>query len=331
MAHRISMTEQAIEPNQISERWRKPALVLWFVVVSFLLVLFAVGVPVRFDDLNSPGIPEAGTWIPGLPANLAAGALSHLNAGEVKALQSMGLTLPIYASYIVFFDIALVLVGVVIGLLIVWRKPDSWLALWIAVLVILIGTNGTSQVVPSLSRLWAGWGLVSLFILGYFGMIIQVYLFFMLPDGRFVPDWSRYLAIGFVGFVAGTSIFTIYRLLASELSEVIAFFLILLAVWVVLLGSGIAAQIFRYRRISNQVQRQQAKWLALGLAIVTVGFLFNSLFLNLSFYFAGTQRVILNLVRAPLVNLCLMFLAVGLAMSIFRYRLWDIDLIIRAP
>ena len=228
------------------------------------------------------------------------------------------------------FDVALVLVGVVIGSLIIWRKPDNWLALWIAILVIMVGTNGTSQVVPSLSRFWTGWSLISLFVLGYFGMISQVYLFFLLPDGRFVPDWSRYLGIGFIGFVAGTTVYIIYSLLVGSVSSVvIAVFISLVGIWAVFLGTGIAAQIFRYRRISNQVQRQQAKWLALGLAVVTVGFLFNAFFLNFSLYITGTPLVILNLVRAPFVNFCLMFLAVGLAMSTFRYRLWDIDLIIR--
>src|SRR4029079_9635129 len=39
------------------------------------------------------------------------------------------------------------------------------------------------------------------------------------------------------------------------------------------LASGLASQIYRYRRVSNAAQRQQTKWVVFGGALAIIGFI----------------------------------------------------------
>src|SRR5205085_8117220 len=100
--------------------------------------------------------------------------------------------------------------------------------------------------------------------------------------------------------------------------------------WFGMLGSGIASQVYRYRQVSSPAQRQQTKWLVVGLAAVILGFVVNIAFLLLAGSQApGQPRLVAYMLRVTLANLCMLLLPICLAFSILRYRLWDIDLIIR--
>jgi hypothetical protein len=98
------------------------------------------------------------------------------------------------------------------------------------------------------------------------------------------------------------------------------------------MGLGAYAQIFRYRYISTPTERQQTKYVVWGLVIAFatafLAFLVN--YLGRSFIpspLVSMQLKLLSLTITLLVALPLLPLSV--ALSILRYRLWDIDLLIR--
>jgi hypothetical protein len=105
------------------------------------------------------------------------------------ALQSLGLSLQAYAAYRVAFDVALALTSLVMGLLIFWRRPDDWLALWVSLLLVLLGTNSVSPFVQTLASVWPNAAWVSLGG-GFLGMTSNVYLCWLpLSSTRFLqPD-----------------------------------------------------------------------------------------------------------------------------------------------
>ena len=320
------MVQDSQDYTHIIGPTRAVILTLTLLVTTIMLGIFLRGVPARFEQLATLVSPDDAVLVPGLTPMEEAGPLSRLGPEDKAALASLGVSMSAYAAYILFWDLAVVLVGLIIALVIFLRKSDSWMAIWIAYVVVLLGTNGVSFVVPSLSQQQSGWMLVSL-LFGTTGMASHVLLFFLAPDGRFIPRWTWLLGLGFAGAILGAGIVAVRALPDILIGMIIL--LLLFPIWFILLGVGIVAQIYRYLRISNPAQRQQTKWVAFGLGMTMVGISLNVIMLNTSYQVAGSQRLILNLVRAPLVNLCLMFLALSLAFSIFRYKLWDIDLIIR--
>ena len=82
----------------------------------------------------------------------------------------------------------------------------------------------------------------------------------------------------------------------------------------------LACQVYRYRRVLTLIERQQTKWFLLGLGLIVV-------LIPIAIYIGITGRggFVSDLSEVAL----WMPLYFGLAVAILRYRLWDIDVIIR--
>jgi hypothetical protein len=213
-------------------------------------------------------------------------------------------------------------------LFILWRRTEGWLTLWIAALLVLLGTSSVSPEMPALSTLWPG--VASLYTsAGMLGMVSFVHILFLAPDGRFAPRLTWWVAAGFTGGVLALGLYAQTGLRQWEPLASLGGLLIGMPVWLVLIGLGLFSQAYRYRHVSSALQRQQTKWMVVGLAAVTLGILVNVSLLITAGSVTGLARVWINLARAPLVYLPLLALPISLAFSILRYRLWDIDVLIR--
>jgi hypothetical protein len=88
---------------------------------------------------------------------------------------------------------------------------------------------------------------------------------------------------------------------------------------------GLFVQIYRYRFVSTPTQRQQTKWVVLGvmvgLLVAFGGYLSVLLF---SSHPGGLYFLILR----PTATLILLFAPFCFGIAILRYRLWDIDILI---
>lgn len=95
------------------------------------------------------------------------------------------------------------------------------------------------------------------------------------------------------------------------------------------LGLLVYAQIYRYRFVSTPVQRQQTKWVVYGIILIVIGelsFLPESLFPVLGQ--PGLPHMIYRAVRMIILVVTRVAIPITLAISILRYRLWGIDIII---
>jgi len=143
------------------------------------------------------------------------------------------------------------------------------------------------------------------------------------PDGRFVPKWTRGIAI--VLLVAGlaNSVAPGSPLDLFNWSPVIA---ALFAAMIVL------AQTYRYRFVSTVTERQQTKWVVFGLVFTSVAYVgyvngFGTP-LDVLPVEGSPAMAILELALTTSLALGLLALPATIGAAVLRYRLFDIDLFI---
>ncbi|HNB51471.1 MAG TPA: hypothetical protein PK530_05990 [Anaerolineales bacterium] len=167
--------------------------------------------------------------------------------------------------------------------------------------------------IPTLMSNWLGWPL-----LGFF--------FALYPDGIFVPKWGRYTAI--YCFLISMS-WGLFPKLFSAPQGWMAVFVIVSVL--IVFGGALLTQFIRYRTHSNPLQRQQTKWMVYGFAGVTVFTIFQqSLSGAVAFAFDThmSQSIFVEWFYL-LIALTYIMIPISVGIAILRYRLWDIDLIIR--
>jgi hypothetical protein len=139
-------------------------------------------------------------------------------------------------------------------------------------------------------------------------------VFLLFPDGRFVPGWMRWFLVPGIALAGVEALFLLLHVPFSQWLYPLIF--------VVFVGTavpGLFAQLYRYRYVSTPMQRQQTKWVVLG---VMVGVLVAAgLGLLLLFNPSGLTVLIL----LPVTYLILLFAPLFFGIAVLRYRLWDID------
>jgi hypothetical protein len=163
--------------------------------------------------------------------------------------------------------------------------------------------------------MWLAIGLGDLFdVYSTCAWVLLVIALATFPDGKFVPRWLRYLLILTPLVAISLAIDETPMLLAAA----IAFILPLM-----LIGSHVA----KYRRYEQGIERQQLKWAAFGFAIGLV--LLMTAFAIVSVLpETGLQIPVWGLVVLLLFEGGFMAMAIGLLVSLIRFRLWEADRVI---
>lgn len=204
------------------------------------------------------------------------------------------------------------------------RKRDDRMALFTSYYLLSFGVLVAGPL-EELDAYWPGFYRAAQVPPTALGVLLTVTLVFLFPTGRFVPRWTRWVALASIVLLP-----TFFRLpLFGPTPAPSPFVPVISLAWLAILGTGVYAQVYRYRRVSTRVERQQVRWVLFGLA----------LWLVVMFSVTGPYTLRQSLPpEAPMpwwvpVSEVAWFvgmniLPAALAVAVLRYRLWDLDVVI---
>jgi hypothetical protein len=246
-----------------------------------------------------------------------------ISQAEFDVLEDWGLTSRFYARTIN----GATLIGVagcwLLAGLILWRQGGTrigWTVSLILAIISITLISDANNVVANHPALE-----VPAYLLSIVGTMILLSFLYLFPSGRFYPRWAYIpLALTIMLFIALSAV---YDQLISAPAQFEQFGPVLLLGALLLIG---VFQILRYQRDSTPAERQQTKWLLFGVLLLLLGFpIWFLIFGGLVDIPAGQPRLLASL-GGWLTNMLLTIsLPVSMAIAISRYRLWDIDLVIR--
>jgi hypothetical protein len=278
-------------------RWLLLARAAWVAVAVVALGTFVISIPARYVQLAQP------------------------TAEAPAALAQMGLSAGGYALYNVTLDVVFVSAFAVVASVIFWRRSDDPMALLVATMLVVWGPlNGLFVLTPSATEgmypaLQATVGSLVTFV-GYMAWMLFFYLF---PSGRFVPRWTRWLALCWVLFV-GSWVFTPF---GPPTWPLFLFNASILVLW----GSFPMAQLYRYVRVSDATQRQQTKWVVFGVSVAVAGVL-TTIFTVGAAVDLPPKEVGPKMLSMLLMDAFMLFIPLSIGFAVLRSRLFDIDVVI---
>jgi hypothetical protein len=282
------------------------------VVVASLLhaVLFGVGLAPYLDTVSQPCRSEA------------ACQMLLLTAAEFDLVRQAGFSPATYAASLAAAELLLVGFGAALTTLLIWRASHTWIGLVtsMGIIFLVVGIGNVlpygAQQLPVLT-----WVIAS-------SMFCLMLLTLIFPNGRFDPGWTR-LLVGpmlvaallfvpnyYIGHTQGENLWG---------SALVGLGALILA----MLISSLLIQIYRYRRLYSVQERIQTRWFIVGLSILTASIVLWTALYESPLIQPGPLRVYRNVFLTPVINACIAAIPNSLTIAILRYRLWDIDLIIR--
>ncbi len=235
-----------------------------------------------------------------------------------------------YAFLLLGFKYLGVAAFVGVALYIFWRKSDDWMAILVSLTLLviphtfnLVGYTENWFIYPSPwdQLLYA---LDSLF--NSIGLALLFFIFFLFPDGRFVPRWTLGFAVlpFLLVLILWVGDILHFNLIADDrvpwLALILVFLgLLLLAAW---------SQIYRYRHVSTRAQQTQTRLVVSSLVtiVTTLTIVFTISLFGVPFgapsLMDSPLGALLNFLAGNFV-LILLPLAFGVAM--LRDHLWASD------
>jgi signal transduction histidine kinase len=299
---RISDSVRQEDALRVSERLLPIATIIWSIVALLALGLVIVGQLASYRQILvlSPSALPDGWTAEAMQASLAA----------------LGVPASLYAIYKVALNSLLVLAYFAVAATIIWRRPATWIAVFVAFFLVLFPTNWVTEA-NTLPSAWSA----PLRVVDALAWTSFLLFFFLFPDGRFVPRWTLRVAI--VWTVASALSLALAAWFASAAPFVT------IPAWLGMLGCAGYAQISRYRHASNPLQRQQTRWVALGFGaafLSLVGLLLVGALFSLSQ--PGQTGLLYQVVGHALSTVLFLAIPLSIAVALLRYHLWDLDLVV---
>ncbi len=250
------------------------------------------------------------------------GYADPLRPNQVKALDTLGLTLDQYGwlGALQLGIPALMYLLIAAGLF--WWKSNDWMALLISTMVMTLPFVDMPLPYTVLVRqpIWE-W----IYIPADFVAIACFFIFpLVFPTGRFVPRWTRWKALFDIAFAIYDTLSRnhILRLPPGWDTFTLSYIILSLVI-------NAYAQSYRYFRAASPVERQQIKWVVVGV----VGYISIALPVDRFLYYHpividSARALVQSAIPDTIYRAITLFIPVSIAISVLRYHLWDIDIFI---
>jgi signal transduction histidine kinase len=267
--------------------------IVWAVLVVLILVIFFAGIPLFYAQYQT----------------VCESLVCNISPQQAQTLRQFGISIKGLALANLAFALLWACTWFAIGAVLAWHKSNDWMGLLVSGMLILQGTTGVTVVTRASSSIWQ----LPSTLLNDLAFVVVSLVFFLFPDGRFVPRWTRWIVVLLV-IVGGLDVL---------FPDVGVFYSLLTLGSIVCL---VVAQLYRYWRISNQTQRQQTRWVVYSISVMVVfNILLASPLLLPAFSPPGS---VYFLFAQPLLMLTALLFPISIGIAILRYQLWDIDIII---
>lgn len=230
---------------------------------------------------------------------------------QAAAVGRLGYTPTQLALAIVAINLVAIALTNGVAAMLLLRRSDDAMALLVAMTLILLPAFFSPMYI-ALTGVGGVWSALAR-ALNHLGGVSFLLLLGLFPSGRFTPRWIWLPLLALVAVGSGV------------LQPAAA---IGLPIAIACLVSIVSGQVYRYRRVSTPVQRQQTKWAVAGFVLAI---LINQLFWQPDAWIPALQRKdsLYPLLLYPDFALMISVLAVAFGVAIIRYRLYNIDVIIR--
>jgi signal transduction histidine kinase len=309
------------DPSHLSESlvqvrggWLLLTRLIWVAVTLLSLFQFVVILPAAFILYQHVCLQQCA-----LPTARAQG----LGAWNVSPA--------FFAIYHLVLISTFMIVCCAIGVLLFWQTRRKQSVDCMALLAsMMMTTIGTSIVINTIylqsppTRLDAS-TLLALSILSL-GEVLLILFLFLFPDGRFTPRWMIVPASLLVSALLFSNFFV--RIAQAWRVRFPVHMLTVALVIVTVLASvtfalSVASQVEKYRRHSTAIQRQQTRWIVLGIMVIFFAYIVQQLF---TWGLPSTAlTALLYVTIAYSACLCLP-LSIGLAL--LRYQLWNVTILL---
>ncbi|HEX8981791.1 MAG TPA: hypothetical protein VF792_03395 [Ktedonobacterales bacterium] len=299
---RVATTSVALEPSDIQLHGARLTLAR---LVCAVFVVFALSVFVA-DELSAASVLSHAC-----PTNCLQ--LGQLTPDQAHTLAQWGVSLRVYTFYALTLSLLTSLIWFGVAALIYWRRSNTLYLLLLATQLVAQGALNTPLGPAETSGSQTPWEIATT-VLSTVNFVLLCLFLAIFPNGRFAPRWLGWFVIPMCAAL----------ILAPIVSSRPDAQLNVLAIC--LLGL-IVAQVYRYWAVSTTIQRQQTKWVILGIGtsilvqvIVTLIAAFDPA--------ATTSSSLFPVISNSLTTVALTLGPLAFMVAIFRYRLYDLGLLI---